>query len=112
VGVILCAGKISRYMERECNREFGREKFEYKIVGKFLADLKKKFGKEDNKTMKVTELKRIEKESREMEEFIQEFIRVARGSGYEERPLVKEFKRGMNGVIRRKLMKAEHFQKV
>jgi len=32
---------------------------------------------------------------------------VARGSRYEERPLVKEFKRGMNGVIRRKLMKVE-----
>ena len=27
MGVILCAGKISRYMERECNREFGRAKF-------------------------------------------------------------------------------------
>jgi len=31
-----------------------------------------------------------------------------RGSGYERRPLVKEFKRGMNGEIRRKLMKAEN----
>jgi len=32
---------------------------------------------------------------------------VARGSGYEERPLVEEFKREMNRVIRRKLMKVE-----
>jgi len=42
-----------------------------------------------------------------MEEFIQEFRRVARGSEYEGRPLVEEFKRGMNGVIRRKLIEAE-----
>ena len=37
-----------------------------------------------------------------MEEFVQEFRRVARGSRYEERLLVKEFKRRINGVIRRK----------
>ena len=43
-----------------------------------------------------------------MEEFVQEFKRVARGSGYEGRPLVEEFKRGINGSIRRKLMEAEN----
>jgi len=43
-----------------------------------------------------------------MEEFVQEFKRAARGSGYEGRPLVEEFKRGMNRTIRRKLMEAEN----
>ena len=43
-----------------------------------------------------------------MEEFVQEFKRAARGSGYEGRLLVEEFKRGMNGGIRRKLMEAEN----
>ena len=43
-----------------------------------------------------------------MEEFVQKFKRVARESGYEGRPLVEEFKRGMNGGIRRKLMEAEN----
>ena len=42
-----------------------------------------------------------------MEEFVQEFKRAARRSGYEGRPLVEEFKREMNGAIRRKLMEAE-----
>jgi len=42
-----------------------------------------------------------------MEEFVQEFKRVARGSRYEERLLVEEFKREMNSMIRRKLMEAE-----
>jgi len=43
-----------------------------------------------------------------MEEFVQEFKRAARGSRYEGRPLVEEFKRGMNGGIRRRLMEAEN----
>jgi len=43
-----------------------------------------------------------------MEEFVQEFKRVARGSGYKGRLLVEEFKRGMNGSIRRKLMEAKN----
>jgi len=42
-----------------------------------------------------------------MEEFVQEFYRVAKDSGYKEKVLVEEFKRGMNGVIRRKLMETE-----
>ena len=38
---------------------------------------------------------------------MQEFKRVAKESGYERRPLVKEFKRGINRGIRRKLMEAK-----
>ena len=43
-----------------------------------------------------------------MEEFIQEFKRAVRGSGYKGRTLVEEFKREMNRAIRRKLMEAEN----
>ena len=43
-----------------------------------------------------------------MEEFVQEFKRVARGSGYKGHPLIKEFKWGINRVIRRKLIKVEN----
>ena len=43
-----------------------------------------------------------------MKKFVQEFKRTARGSRYEGRPLVKKFKQGMNGGIRRKLMEAEN----
>ena len=42
-----------------------------------------------------------------MKEFVQKFRRVARGSEYEGRALVKEFKRGMSKAIRRKLMEAK-----
>jgi len=80
---------------------------EYESVGEFLAGLKKEFGGEDQKATKMAELKRIEQGGRTMEEFVQEFRRVARKSGYKRRPLIEEFKRRMSGAIRKKLMKAE-----
>ena len=43
-----------------------------------------------------------------MEEFVQDFKRVARGSSYERCPLIEEFKWGINGAIRRKLIEVEN----
>jgi len=80
----------------------------YIIVGEFLSDLREKFKKGDNEMIKVAELKNVKQESRMMEKFVQEFRRVARGSGYKGRPLVEEFKRGMNRIIKQKLMESEH----
>ena len=42
-----------------------------------------------------------------MEEFVQEFRRAARGSGYERRLLVKEFKREINVTICQRLIELE-----
>jgi len=39
------------------------------------------------------------------------FKRVVRGSGYEERLLVKEFKRGINKKIKRRLIEAKYLSK-
>ena len=80
---------------------------EYELVGEFLAAIKKEFGEGEEKSVKVAELKKLEQGEKMMEKFVQEFRKVAKGSRYEERPLVEEFKREMNRVIRRKLMKAE-----
>jgi len=49
----------------------------------------------------------IEQGSRTCDEYVQEFKKVARGSGYEGQPLIKEFKRGLSEIIRRKLAEAE-----
>ncbi len=70
--------------------------------------LKKKFRRGEDELVKAAELRKLEQGGRMMEEFVQEFKRVARGSGYEGRPLVKEFKREINGGIRRKLMEVEN----
>ena len=67
---------------------------EYEIAGKFLADMKKEFSKGDKK-MEIAELKRLEQRGKTIKEFVQEFRRAARRSGYKGRPLVEEFKRGI-----------------
>jgi len=70
--------------------------------------LKKEFGGGEKEAVKAAELRKMEQGGKTMEEFVQEFKRVARGSGYEGRPLIEEFKRGINKGIRRKLMEAEN----
>jgi len=70
---------------------------EFENVGEFLAEIRREFGEGDEESVKVAELKKIEQGGRMMEEFVQDFKRTARGSGYEGQPLMEEFKRGMNG---------------
>ena len=81
---------------------------EYKLAEDFLICLKKKFREGEEEAVKATELRKLEQGGKTMEEFVQKFKRVVRGSGYEGRLLVEEFKRGINGEIRRKLMEAEN----
>ena len=72
---------------------------EYETAEEFLTDIKKEFRGEYEKGVQVAELKRLEQESKTMEDFIQEFRRVARGSGYRGRLLIEEFKREMNSTV-------------
>ena len=87
--------------------ELEAEELEFETVGEFLAEIKKEFERGKEKLVKVVELRKLEQEGKMMEEFVQEFKRAARRSGYEGRPLVEEFKREMNEAIRRKLIEAE-----
>ena len=43
---------------------------EYETVGEFLANIRKEFGKEDEESIKVAELKKLEQEEKMMEEFV------------------------------------------
>jgi len=88
--------------------ELESEEIEYETAEEFLMMLKKEFGGGEEEAVKAAELRKLEQGGRTMEEFVQEFKRAARESGYEGRPLIEEFKRGMNGGIRRKLMEAEN----
>ena len=57
------------------------EKVEFESVGNFLLELKKEFRKGDE-VVKVAELKRIEQGGKTIEEFVQEFRRIAKESEY------------------------------
>ena len=88
--------------------ELEAKEMKYEMAEEFLTVLKKEFSGGEEEAVKVAELRKLEQEGRMMEEFIQEFKRVVRGSRYEERLLVEEFKRGMNRGIRRKLIEVEN----
>jgi len=81
---------------------------EYETVKEFLTSLKKEFGRGEEESVKAAELRKMEQRGRTMKEFVQEFKRAARRSEYRGRLLMEEFKRGMNGGIRRKLMEVEN----
>jgi len=101
-------GGLADVWKENVMEEMESGEVEYESVEEFLTSLKKEFRGGEEESIKVAELRKLEQGGRTMEEFVQEFKRAARGSGYEERPLVEEFKRGMNGGIRRKLMEAEN----
>jgi len=65
---------------------------DYKTVREFLTDIRKEFGGGDKKLVKIAELKKVEQESKKIEEFVQEFRRAVRGSSYERKLLVEKFK--------------------
>ena len=81
---------------------------EFEVVGEFLAEIKKDFGTGEKESVKVAELRKLEQGGRMMEEFVQEFKRIAKESGYKGRLLVEEFKRGINRIIRKKLIEAQN----
>ena len=88
--------------------ELESEEIEYETAEEFFTNLRKEFGGGEEESVKAAELIKLEQGGRTIEEFVQEFKKAARGSGYEGRPLIEEFKRGMNGGIQRKLMEAEN----
>ena len=102
--LVTYAGRVSRCLEEEL--ELGE--IEYETVEELLTTLKKEFEGGEEESVKTAELRRMEQGGKTMEEYVQEFKRTARGSRYKGRLLVEEFKRGMNGGIRRKLIESEN----
>ena len=101
-------GGLADVWKENIIEELESGEIEYGTVKEFFTNLRKEFGGGEEESVKAAELRKLEQGGRTMEEFIQEFKQAARGSGYEGRPLVEKFKRGMNRGIRRKLMEAEN----
>ena len=72
-----------------------------------FTKIRDNFGETLEEEKKIEQLRTIEQGGRTCNKYMQEFKKVARGSGYERRPLIEEFKRGLNRSIRRKLVEAE-----
>jgi len=87
--------------------ELAKGESEVELVEQLFAKIRDDFGETLEEERKIEQLRTIEQGRRTCDEYVQEFKKVARGNGYKRRPLIKEFKRGLNGAIRRKLAEAE-----
>jgi len=76
-------------------------------VEQLFTKIRNDFGETLEEKRKIEQLRTIEQGGRTCNEYVQEFKKVARESGYERRPLIEEFKQGLNGAIRRKLAEVE-----
>jgi len=76
-------------------------------VEELFTKMREEFGEFDEESRKVDELRLLEQGGRTCNKYVQIFKKTLRGSGYEGRPLIEEFKRGLNGNIRRRLAEAE-----
>jgi len=80
---------------------------EVESAEQLFAKIRNDFGETLEEKRKIEQLRTIEQGGRTCDEYVQEFKKIARRSSYEGRPLIKEFKRGLNEAIRRKLAEAE-----
>jgi len=87
--------------------ESAKGESEVETAEQLFSKIRNDFGKTSEEERKIEQLRTIEQENRTCDKYIQEFKKVARRSGYEGRPLIKEFKRGLSRVLRRKLAEAE-----
>ena len=87
--------------------ELAKRESEVESVEQLFTKIRNNFGETSEEERKIEQLRTIEQGGRTCDEYMQEFKKVTRGSGYEGKPLIKEFKRGLNGSIRRKLAEAE-----
>ena len=76
-------------------------------VEELFTKIRQEFEEFDEESKKVDELRVLEQGSKIVDEYVQEFKRVARDSRYEGRALVEEFKRELNKTIRRRLAEAK-----
>jgi len=87
--------------------ELAKGESEIEMTERLFTKIRNEFGETLEEKRKIEQLQTIEQGGRTCDEYIQEFKKVARGSSYEGRPLIEEFKRGLNGAIKRKLAEAE-----
>jgi len=87
--------------------ELAKGESKVETVEQMFSKIRNDFREMSEEERKIEQLRTIEQGERTCDKYIQEFKKVVRRSGYEGQPLIEEFKRGLNGAIRRKLAKAE-----
>ena len=100
-------GGVAEAWKDDLLDEVAKEESEIETVKALFKKIRDEFGQTSEEERKIEQLRIIEQEGRTCDKYIQEFKKVTRGSSYEGRPLIEEFKRGLNRAIRKKLAKAK-----
>jgi len=87
--------------------ELAKRESEVDTVETLFTKIRNDFGETLEEERKIEQLRTIEQGGRTCDKYVQVFKKVARGSGYEGRPLIEEFKRELSGAIKRKLVEVE-----
>jgi len=87
--------------------ELAKEESEVELVEQLFTKIRNDFGETSEEEKKIEQLQMIEQGERTYDEYVQDFKKIAKRSGYERRSLIEEFKRGLNRAIKRKLAEAE-----
>ena len=87
--------------------ELAKGESKVELAEQLFTKIRNNFGETLEEERKIEQLRTIKQGERTCNKYMQEFKKVARRSGYKRRPLIEEFKRELNGAIRRKLAKAE-----
>ena len=100
-------GGVAEVWKDNVLEEINKGTSEVKTMEELFEKMREEFGEFDEESRKTDELRLLVQESRTCDKYVQEFRRAARGSGYERRALIDEFKRGLNRTIRRRLAEVE-----
>jgi len=87
--------------------ELAKGESEVESAEQLFTKIRNDFGETSEEKRKIKQLRAIEQGGRTCNEYVQEFKKIARGSGYKGCPLIEKFKKGLNRAIRRKLAETE-----
>jgi len=100
-------GGIAEAWKDNLLNELAKRKSKVELAEQLFTKIRNNFGETLEEERKIEQLRTIEQEERTCNEYVQEFKKITRESSYKGRSLIEEFKRGLNGSIRRKLAEAE-----
>ena len=82
LGTIICAGGVAEAWKDNLLDKLAKEELEIETVEALFKKIQDEFGEMTEEDKKVEQLRTIEQGGRTCNKYIQEFKKIARGSGY------------------------------
>jgi len=85
-------GGIAEAWKNNLLDELAKRESEVESAEQLFTKIRNDFGETSEEERKIEQLRMIEQGGRTYDKYVQKFKKVARGSGYEGKPLIEEFK--------------------